>query len=86
MFLHENGSFIETKVAKLRGTITARSENLYGCNRYYVQPEVIEKEMKVPDGWWVDEGDINVIIPAIAPAPDHSDRPDKPGGPMDRVR
>jgi hypothetical protein len=59
MFKHDLGLKVETKVSKLKGIITSRSECLYGCNRYYVQPEV-GKDLKQPDGWWVDEDDITV--------------------------
>ena len=59
MFKHELGLGIETKVSQLKGIITSRSECLYGCNRYFIQPKV-DKDMKAVDGWWVDEDDIVV--------------------------
>lgn len=77
MFMHELGMTVEAKVTKLRGVLTSRSENLYGCNRYYIQPPVGD-DKKVPDGWWVDEDDIEVIGPGVIAAPKNT------GGPMSR--
>lgn len=77
MFKHELGVEIEAKVTKLKGIIVARAENLYGCNRYHIQPKV-GKEMKVPDGWWIDEDDISVIGKGVVAKPKDT------GGLMDR--
>ena len=79
MFKHELGSKVETRVAKLKGVIVSRSECLYGCNRYFIQPEV-EKDSKIPDGWWIDEDDIVVKGKGLV-------REEKrTGGMMDRSR
>ena len=78
MFKQELGKEVEAKVTKLRGIVTARSENLYGCNRYYIQPPA-GIDQKVPDGWWVDEDDITVIGSGVTAAPKNT------GGPMNRA-
>jgi len=78
MFKHELGKEVEAKVTKLRGVVTARSENLYGCNRYFIQPPA-GSDQKVPDGWWVDEDDITVIGNGVTAAPKNT------GGPMSRA-
>lgn len=71
------GKEVESRVTKLKGVITSRSQNLYGCNRYFIQPPV-GADGKVPDGWWVDEDDITVTGDGVAAKP-------KPtGGPMSR--
>lgn len=77
-FAHELGSKVRSKVAGLEGIVTCRSENLYGCNRYYIQPRVAA-DMKVPDGYWVDEDDIEVIG-----APKTERQAKNTGGPMSR--
>jgi len=59
-FKHTLGSEAQSLVTKIVGTLTARSENLYGCNRYYIQP-CVGLDMKVPEGWWVDEDDIQIL-------------------------
>ena len=78
MFKHALGSEVEARVTKLRGIITARSENLYGCNRYYLQPSV-GADNKIPDGWWTDEDDLVVVGEGVT-----VERKDT-GGPMSRT-
>lgn len=78
MFKHELGAEAESKVTKLKGILTSRSENLYGCNRYYIQPSVFS-DHKVPDGWWVDEDDIVIIGRGITISPKNT------GGPMSNI-
>jgi len=79
MFKHELGIEAASKVTWISGIITARSENLYGCNRYYVQPRA-DREMKLPDGWWIDEDDVNVIGPGVVVHQSPN------GGPMSKIR
>lgn len=78
MFKHELGVEAEAKVTGQRGIITARSENLYGCNRYYLQSKV-DKEGKLPDSYWTDEDDIVVVGPGVTV------KPKTTGGPMGKV-
>lgn len=78
MFKHELGKKVKTRVTKMEGIITSRSENLYGCNRYYIQPQA-GKDKKVPDGWWTDEDDVVVVSDGVKAAPKNT------GGPMSRV-
>ena len=78
MFKHELGIEAESKSTKLKGIIINRSETLYGCNRYYIQPPA-GKDMKVPDGWWVDEDDVVVKGKGVL-----AKRKDT-GGPMSKV-
>lgn len=78
MFKIELGKEVKDRVTGLTGIITSRSENLNMCNRYYIQPKA-DKDMKIPDGWWVDEMQIEIIGDGIAPKEDRS-----AGGPMDR--
>ena len=87
VFLFENGNIVKSKSMGLEGTITSRSESLYGCNRYYVQPQ-IGADGKVPDGWWVDEGDIKFIAVGLAhEAKEAAQKPaEKRGGPASTVK
>lgn len=78
MFKHELGKEAKAKVTRLTGILTARSENLYGCNRYFIQPPV-GADQKVADGWWVDEDDVEVVGDGVS-------TPQKDtGGPMSRT-
>jgi hypothetical protein len=78
MFKHELGKEVCTKVAGLKGIITSRSECLYGCNRYYIEPKV-DKEGRKADGWWVDEDDVQIIGDGVTQTKKNT------GGPMDRT-
>ena len=79
MFKHTLGSKAKSRTNGLTGILMSRSENLYGCNRYYVQPAV-NADSKVPDGWWMDEGDI-----VILEAPEQEKVESDNGGPMSRT-
>lgn len=59
MFKHELGVLAESKTMGVKGILIARSQNLYGCDRYCIQPRA-DNQMKVPEAWWVDEEDIIV--------------------------
>jgi len=78
MFKHILGSKAKDIVTGLSGIIMARSENLYGCNRYFIQPAA-GKETKVPDGWWVDEDQLRVTGTGVKAAKKDT------GGPMSRL-
>lgn len=78
MFKHKLGNRVTTRVTEFIGIITARSENLYGCNRYYIQPKA-DIAMKVPDGWWVDEDDIIIIDAGVEVIPKDT------GGQMSKI-
>ena len=78
MFAVDMGKKVKDKVTGLTGIITARSENLYGCNRYLIQPPA-GKDSKVPDAWWVDEDQMTVVGDGVTVK-----RKDT-GGPMSRI-
>ena len=78
MFKHVLGVEVQAKVSGLKGIIVSRSENLYGCNRYYIQPKV-SKDMKVPDGWWVDEDEVVYKGHGVTAKPKDT------GGPISRI-
>ncbi len=59
-FLVELGAHVQSKISGLRGVVVARSEHINGCNRYYIQPKV-DKDGKLPDGWWLDENELDVL-------------------------
>lgn len=80
-FKHKLGAKVKSNTIGLIGVITARSEHLYGCNRYSVQPQV-NADSKVPEGWWLDEEDITIVSP---PEPNKKPTGIKDGGPMEKV-
>ena len=60
------GKKARDKVNGLVGIITGKSVWMYGCNQYCIVPPV-DKEGKVVDGSWFDEGRIEIIEDAIEP-------------------
>lgn len=59
-FLYENGVKAKSVVTGFSGIITARANHLHGCNRYWLQPPV-DKDGKILDGYWFDEGELEMI-------------------------
>lgn len=59
-FALENGTKVKSHVTGFEGTITARADHLYGCNRYFVTPPVGD-DKKLPDGYWFDEAELGVV-------------------------
>lgn len=53
------GSIVKSNISGFKGMVTSRSEHLNGCNRYWVAPE-IDKDGKLPEGYWFDEGELIV--------------------------
>jgi len=79
MFKHELGSKVKSRCVGVIGIVQSRSENLYGCNRYFIQPPAGE-DMKVPDGYWFDEEDLEFIEQMINRTPSTN------GGPLSKTR
>lgn len=60
MFKFDLGIEAKSNVSGFKGIIVSRSEHLNGCNRYWLQPKV-DKDGKVLDGYWIDEGEIEIV-------------------------
>ena len=76
MFTIALGSEVKSNISGFKGLVTSRSEHLNGCNRYWVTPP-IDKNGKLPDGYWFDEGELIVIKKPILP----KKNPDRGGFP-----
>lgn len=59
-FKHNLGDRIRDRISGLTGIITSRSEHLFGCARYWLQPQE-HKDGKVGEGCWLDEDSIEVV-------------------------
>jgi len=81
MFKHKMGVVMISKTTGLKGIVNARSENLYGCNRYYLQPRV-DSNNKIPDGCWFDEEDL-LLDKKAEPLAGHLSNF---GGPISRIK
>lgn len=60
------GTEVEDKVSNFKGKVLVIIEYLHNCNNYYVEPPV-DKEGKVREGHWFDEGRLTVIGKGITP-------------------
>jgi len=73
------GIRVKDQVSGFEGTITARVEYLNGCRQYCVEPK-LDKEGKVQDHKYIDEGQLE----SIPKKPKKASRKDvePPGGQM----
>ena len=71
-FKHELGLKAESNISGFSGIITCRSQNLNGCDRYFLSPKVT-KDGTLPDGYWFDEAEI-IIKKAKKIDPKNQDR------------
>jgi len=65
-FKLNNGEKVKSSISGFQGLITARADHLNGCNRYWVQPPV-DKDGKMQDGSWFDEGELERVAAAELP-------------------
>lgn len=73
----ELGQLAKDAVTGFEGVITGRAQYLYGCDQYCIVPR-INKDGKMGESQWFDEGRIRIIGPWIQPK---DVQVDKPGGP-----
>ena len=74
----ELGQKAKDKITGFEGVITGRAQYLFGCDQYSIVP-VVDKDGKVSDTQWFDEGRIEIIGTGMT-AKDVS--VEKPGGPQ----
>ncbi|MCM3109930.1 hypothetical protein [Lederbergia lenta] len=61
------GSEVKDKVSEFQGKVLAVIENLHNCNQYYVE-QPVDKDGKIQDGRWFDEGRLEVVGKGITPS------------------
>jgi len=61
-FKHELGSQAKSITRGFKGNIGSRSECLYGCNRYLIEP-IAKKDGTLSESYWFDEDDVLVTKP-----------------------
>jgi len=59
------GSKVKNIVNGFEGVATGRAEYLTGCNQYLVNPARLDKDGKLMDSQWFDEG---VLVVVAAPS------------------
>ena len=65
-FIFELGVKAKDKITGFEGIITGRADHITGCNTYGLKPK-IDKDGKVQDCEWFDEGMITVTGKGIKP-------------------
>jgi len=78
-FKYNNGDQAKSIITDFKGTITARADHLYGCNRYMLQPKI--KDGAMQDAFWHDEDEL-VITKAKVFKRKNNDR----GGSPDKLK
>lgn len=73
----ELGQKAKDKITGFEGIITGRASYLYGCDQYVLAPPA-DKDGKIADSHWFDEGRIEITGPGVAAA---DVQVEKPGGP-----
>lgn len=78
----ELGWKVRDQITGFEGIAIARTEWLYGCTRYVIEPNKLDKDGKLPDPHSFDEQ--RLIVLERSPkfiSPDMTDAAKKPGGP-----
>ena len=80
-FKYDMGIHVRDVINGYEGAITGRAQYLTGCTQYLVIPTELDKDKKIQDGHWIDEGRLEVK-PKTKPVV--LDRAQPPGGPSSR--
>jgi hypothetical protein len=81
----ELGDRVKDLVTGIEGIIVSVSQNLFGCDRVYVQPKV-QPDGKVPDSWWVDIDSVQIVMKQAVKGHQEMPAGAKTGGPMSKSR
>lgn len=57
----ELGLIVKDKITGLVGVAENRASFIYGCDRYFIQPQ-IDKDGKIPKGMMIDEPQLEILI------------------------
>lgn len=61
-FEHELGATVRCRITGLTGILMSRTEHLFGCKTYTMQPNTI-KDGEPAKAQWFDEGKLETIAP-----------------------
>ncbi len=64
VFRHNLGDRVRDRITGQVGIVTSRSEHLFGCARYWIEPQDL-KDGKPIDGRWLDEDCIDVVEASV---------------------
>jgi hypothetical protein len=84
-FKHKLGVRVRDTVSGMEGIINARAQSLNGCIRYTVQPPVEKDKTTMPDSFWVDEQQIEVLDNGVLTQVKQAVGRAMRGGPVERI-
>lgn len=60
-YRYELGDKLKDRVTGLVGVATVRSEHLFGCERYWIEPQQIGTDGKPIEGRWIDQDSLELV-------------------------
>lgn len=82
IFKFNNGDKVRDDITKYTGVVVSRSEWLNGCIRYIVQPDKLNKDGGIDEGYVFDEQQLTLVKAAKKPGMTNAAK----GGPKRDVR
>lgn len=59
-FRYELGDKVKDRITGMTGIVISRSEHLFGCERYWIEPQEL-KDGKPVDGRWFDQDSLELV-------------------------
>jgi hypothetical protein len=66
-FRFDHGDKVKDRISGLVGIVGTRADHLFGCNRYWVEPQEL-KDGKPVEGRWFDEDAIEIVEAGVIKA------------------
>ena len=60
-FKYRNGLEVKDLISGVKGIINCQSIWINGCIRYSIQPKAKKNDTSIPESWWLDEQQVEVI-------------------------
>lgn len=60
-YRYELGDKLKDRVTGMVGVATVRSEHLFGCERYWIEPQQIGTDGKPIEGRWIDQDSLELV-------------------------
>lgn len=63
-FRFDLGDKVRDRITGMTGIVVSRSEHLFGCERYWVEPQEV-KDGKPVDGRWFDQDSLELVTAGV---------------------
>lgn len=64
VFKFDLGDKVRDRITGMEGIVVSRSEHLFGCERYWVDPQEL-KDGKPVDGRWFDQDSLTLVAAGV---------------------